>query len=232
MTPKAASTLMKKQLVSFRDFLKTGTLGPVYPGMKMIEIAKVLGAPDDWLTEYAEAVPEYWFYGTLEASFDKDPPHELDWFQIEHVHAIRGKTERITDQFVLSMEGLNGRTKPSEFLEAGLWAPDEVKIFYAKFSDWEFTLDLCAGPVHIFFRVDIDFIENGEIERYLSKTSVAQIISDIDRRTVVDSIYSYRHPSSEQRRIELDWKVLTGNEHLALVRQHISPKRKGARRPL
>ncbi|MER9489985.1 hypothetical protein NKI50_29180 [Mesorhizobium sp. M0563] len=67
MTPKAASTLMKKQLVSFRDFLKTGTLGPVYPGMKMIEIAKVLGAPDDWLTEYAEAVPEYWFCGTLEA---------------------------------------------------------------------------------------------------------------------------------------------------------------------
>ncbi|MER9132949.1 hypothetical protein [Mesorhizobium sp. M0768] len=36
---------MKKQLVSFRDFLVTGTLGPVIPGMKMIEIAEAFGAP-------------------------------------------------------------------------------------------------------------------------------------------------------------------------------------------
>jgi hypothetical protein len=208
---------MKKQLVSFRDFLKTGTLGPVSPGMKMIEIAKELGAPDGWLTEYAEMVPDYWFYGTLEVSFDKDPPYELDWFQIEHVHAIRGKTERITDQFSLSMDGFNSRTKPSEFLAAGLWTPEEAMVFYTASRD-DIELNICVGSIQIYFRVDTDFIEDRDAEKYLKGVTVSQLTCDIDHRTEIDSIYSYSHPAIEQITNAIDWRPIGGRDYLNFAR--------------
>ncbi|MER8765697.1 MULTISPECIES: hypothetical protein [unclassified Mesorhizobium] len=208
---------MKKQLVSFRDFLVTGTLGPVYPGMKMIEIAKVLGAPDGWLTEYAEAVPEYWFYGTLEASFDKDPPHVLNWFQIEHVYEIRGKSKRITDEFALSMDGFDSRTKPSEFLDAGLWTPEEAMVFYVASMN-DIDLNICAGPIQIYFRVDTDFIKDRDAEKYLNGVTVSQLIRDIDHRTEVDSIYSYSFPAIKRITNAIDWKSIGGRDYLNVAR--------------
>ncbi|MES0156643.1 hypothetical protein NKJ81_24030 [Mesorhizobium sp. M0018] len=222
---------MKKQLVSLRDFFMTGTLGPVIPGMKMIEIAEAFGAPDDWITKYAETIPVYWIYGQLEASFDNEPPHDLNWFQIEHVHAIRSKTERITDQFALSMDGFDSRTKPSEFLNAGLWTPEEAMVFYIA-SRNDIDLNICAGPIQIYFRVDTDFIEDRDAEKYLNGVTVSQLISDIDHRTEIDSVYSYSHPAIEQITKAIDWKSISGRNYLNFARQEVAaPMKKGPQAP-
>ncbi|CAN7532962.1 hypothetical protein [Mesorhizobium caraganae] len=89
---------MKKQLASFRDFLVTGNLGPVTPGMTLIEVAETLGSPDGWNIDEGDLVPAYWFFGPLEISFDSIAPYQMNWFQIEgatqgQIRISDGKTE-------------------------------------------------------------------------------------------------------------------------------------------
>ncbi|MER8512406.1 hypothetical protein NKH47_05570 [Mesorhizobium sp. M1060] len=208
---------MKKQLLSFRDFLKTGTFGPVSPSLKMIDIAGVLGPPDGWVTEPAGTIPVYWIFGKLEISFDEEAPHWMNWFQIEEAGYLEGDFEVLTDRLVLSLDGFSGETKPSEFLAAGLWAPEEAAVFYAALSD-DILLNICAGPIQIHFRVDTDFIEDGDAQKYLANSTVSQVVSDIDSRATLDSIYSYPQPAFEEIPGAFNWNLLSGRDYLTLAR--------------
>jgi hypothetical protein len=199
---------MKRQLVSFRDFLKTGKLGPVSPDIKMIEIAEVLGTPAD---------PNYWTFGKLEISFDDEAPHEMNWFQIEEADYLEGDFEAFTDRLALSLDGFSGDTKPSEFLAAGLWGPEEATMFYTALSD-EILLNICAGPIQIDFRVDTDFIEDGDTQKYLTNSTVSQLVSDIDSRATLDSVYSYPQPAFEEIPGAFNWNLLSGRDYLKLAR--------------
>jgi hypothetical protein len=84
---------MKKQLASFRDFLATGTLGALSPGMKLIDVAELLGPPDGWNIDEPDPVPLYWFFGKLEISFESVAPYQMNWFQIEGAAHLKGKLE-------------------------------------------------------------------------------------------------------------------------------------------
>jgi hypothetical protein len=208
---------MTKQLLSFRDFLRTGTLGPVSPSLKMIDIASVLGPPDGWITEHAETIPVYWTFGQLEISFAEEAPHQMNWFQIEEAGYLEGDFEILTDRLVLSLDGFRGDTKPSEFLAAGLWTPEEAAVFYAAVSD-DILLNICAGPIQIHFRVDTDFIEDGDAKKYLASSTVSQLVSDIDSRATLDSIYSYSQPAFEEIPGAFNWNLLSGRDYLMVAR--------------
>jgi hypothetical protein len=99
---------MKKQLASFRDFLATGTLGPVSPAMKLSEVAKALGSPDGWNISEGDSVPVYWFFGKLEISFDSIAPYSMNWFQIEEASQLEGEFEPFTRQLKVSLDGFSG----------------------------------------------------------------------------------------------------------------------------
>ena len=210
---------MEKKLLSFRDFLKTGTLGPIKPGLRMIDVARILGTPDSWITEHVETIPVYWIYGPLEVSFGNDPPHDLHWFQIEHPNSIRKTTERVNDQFALAMEELGGSAKLSDFLQAALWNLQDVRIHYANFGNHQFMLDLCVGTVQMFFEVDTSLIENEDIDRFLAHTPIAKLICEIDQRTEVNSVYSYAYSAEEAPRIDLRWQTITGSAYLSCLQE-------------
>ena len=225
MKPKTSSDLMKKQLVSFRDFLKTGRLGAVSPDMTMAEIVDVIGMPE-------HADPDYWTFGKLEISFDVEPPHRMNWFQIEQANHLKGDLEALTDRFALSLDGFTGKTKPSEFLGAGLWTPDQAKVFYAA-SGHAIGMNICAGLIQMHFHVATDLIANQDAEAYLSASSPSQSMAKIDSRAVLNSIYSYPHPKTEKVPGAFNWKLLSGSQYLALVDgRQTSTNEKGARRPL
>lgn len=216
---------MKKQLLSFRDFLKTGSLGPISPDMTMAEIVEVLGTPE-------HADPEYWTFGKLEISFDVELPHQMNWFQIEEAGYLTGELEALTDRFALSLDGFSGKTKPSEFLGAGLWATDQAKVFYAA-SGRDIGLNICAGRIQMHFHVATDFIRDQDTESYLSASPTSQSVAEIDSRAVLGSIYSHPYPKVEEVPGAFNWKLLSGSQYLALAdgRQTLANE-KGARRPL
>ncbi|WP_164832191.1 hypothetical protein, partial [Mesorhizobium sp. M7A.F.Ca.CA.004.05.2.1] len=77
------------------------------------------------------------------------------------------------------------------------------------------------------------FIGNQDAETYLKASSPSQAMAKIDSRAVLDSIYSYPYPNTEEVPGAFDWKLLSGSQYLALADgQQTSANKKGARRPL
>ncbi|MBZ9816856.1 hypothetical protein [Mesorhizobium sp. CA7] len=207
---------MKKQLASFRDFLATGILGPLSPEMKMIDVAKVLGTPDDWNVDDGDDVPLYRSFGKVEISFDIAAPYRMNWFQVECAAQLKGKFERVTERLKLSLDKFNGKTKPSEFLTAGLWDLKRTIVYYAALSD-DILLNICAGGIQIHFQVDTSFIDDGDAVRHLEEAKLGQLLRDIDPRTKVDSIYSYPQPATEDVPGVFNWCWLTGHDYLHIL---------------
>jgi hypothetical protein len=209
---------MKKQLISFREFLRTGAFGPISSAMKMIEVAKELGPPEGWITEHAETIPLYWTFGKLEISFDEDSPHLMNWFQIEQAGYLEGDFDILTDRLVLSLDGFNGVTKPSVFLSGDLWPLETTTVSYCGLSD-DIMLSICAGPIELHFRVDTDFLADGDAPGYLGRTELPQLVKTFDEQVYeLDSIYSYPYQAIERIhtcRDILGWKSLTSKEYLA-----------------
>lgn len=209
-----------KRIVSFRDFLRTGTLGPISPGMRMIDVAKELGPPKGWITEHADTIPLYWIFGKLEILFDGDSHCPIDWYQIEDAGYLEGGFEIFTERLVLSLDGLTGVTKPSEFLQSDLWNSEEPIVSYYGLHD-DIMLSICAGRVALYFQVTTDFLVDGDAAGYLAQTDLAQTIKMIDDKTCqLDSIYSHRIKAIKQledTRAILGWKSLTGTEYLAAL---------------
>lgn len=204
---------MKKQLVSFREFLKTGTLGPISTDIRMIEVAASLGVPDYWTTDSAVAVPVYWGFGKLEICFAEDSPHRISWFQIEHAGYLEGEFEIITAELALALDGLTGSTKPSEFLSAGIWEPESTAVYCTTLSG-DVMLNICAGNIQIHFQVKLDQeIEKGIKDNYMDR-SFYNIINKIDSNTLIDSIYSYNKNAKSEIPSTLDWEMMTGRDYL------------------
>lgn len=207
-----------KQIVSFREFLSTGKLGPISTDMALKDVAKALGSPSRfYLHVDTPDVPIYWCYGKLEISFAEEPPYTMSWFQIEFAGDLEGDFEKITEDLIVTLDGLGGDTPPSQFLRAGLWANDEIKVLIGALSD-DVVFTICAGTISIHFRIDSSFIADGDAVRYVESNDISQIARDIDSRTDLDSIYS--HPSHELAIPFGDFaklRVINGSEYLAAL---------------
>jgi hypothetical protein len=116
------------RLVSLRDFLTTGSIGELRPGLTLNEIAKLLGPPAVWIDE-REGIPLYWSYSLeaprLEISFESDAPHKCRWFQIELAGHLEGEFASLTREVFMTLDGLSGRSKISDFIAA---IPDRTRV--------------------------------------------------------------------------------------------------------
>lgn len=185
--------------------------------MKLVEIAEALGSPDGWNVGEDAPVPLYWFFGNLEISFDNIAPYQINWFQIEGAAQLKGKFETLTKALKLSLDRFDGETKPSELLAAGLWDLEQATVYYAALSD-DILLNICAGCVQVHFQVDTRFIGDREAVDYLNASTVSLLVRDVDSRTKVDSIYSYSRPATEEIPGAFNWRSLSGQDYLDLLR--------------
>ncbi|MBB6469497.1 hypothetical protein HNQ96_005387 [Aminobacter lissarensis] len=201
---------------SFRDFLKTGKLGPLETGKTLLAVADALGPPN-WFQIHPDTklVPSYWGYGKVEISFDLDPPYEIQWFQIENAGELSGKHEAIAKDFKLALEGFSATTKPSEFLQAGLWL--EAIVHIGALAD-DLYLNISAGRVAMHFRVDSSFVEDGDAARYANNTPVTDLVKDLDSKTTIDSIYAMPSPDEAIRSASVTTiHQISGKDYLAAL---------------
>jgi hypothetical protein len=209
---------MTNRIASFRGFLKTGVLGPLSTDMKLIEVAKVLGAPQFFFLHYdTKDVPDYWGYNKLEISFAPDQPHEMKWFQIEHAGGLEGEFDVITDTLMLALEGFDGDTRPSAFLAGDLWNLENVRVNIGALGG-DVMLNISAGKVTVIFDVASDFIPDENAENYIATTEISRIVSDIDGRTNLNSIYAF--PSAEEAAQSDTYGhpiQLTGRDYLQMI---------------
>lgn len=164
----------KRTRLSFRDFLMTGRLGPISPFTTMAEVAKLFGVPDQWAISGDAVVPTYWWYGPVEMQFDLTPPHEMEWFQIESPNGIGTKTRRVAEGYVLSTDGLAGRTSISTLLRSGVWNLADATFLFGSFGEFSLSTALHCGSVQVVLEIH-DAAESellGELgsRRYLAET--------------------------------------------------------------
>ncbi|MDN2583471.1 hypothetical protein [Aquibium sp. ELW1220] len=144
-------------LASFRDFLKTGNLGPLTPALDLRATSDVLGPPGDWAYISNEDVfPLYWMYEgglgcRLEINFEPSPPHAMQWFQIDGAEGLRQDVHVFGDQLALAMDGFHGRSRPSELLSSRVRENETVLL---QFDPKDMMLVVSAGTVQIIFEMD------------------------------------------------------------------------------
>lgn len=174
-------------LISFSEFLAFGRFGPITLDLCLLDVANEIGAPTSFLTQYAENIPTYWRYGKFEIEFEQEAPHKIRFYQIEFASDLEGQFELINDSIVLLLEGIHGRSKPSEFLSRDLWDADSVIVNIGALGD-DVRLNICAGVVAIVFEIDSSFIEDGDAEGYVTNNDASRIVRDIDHRTEINCV--------------------------------------------
>lgn len=174
--------------IMLADFLATGRLGPVHCGLNRNQVALALGAPDGWIARRSgEEFPSYWCYGKLELSFDPDPPHAMNFFQIEFASRLSGDCEILAGgKIVLALQGLSGRSRPSDVLRL---IRDDGRPWLVHYSGptGSGALTVCNESVMIVFGTEFP----DEITSELAAMDDAAYLKQCDRYADLDSIYVY-----------------------------------------
>jgi len=165
-----------RQIVSLKHFLSTGQLGTIFPEMTLLDVARTLGAPQDFfINKDVRAFPLHWGYDSdgpvLEFNFLPDPPHNIDWFQIESAMALNGDFCRFGRELLLTTDGLTGRSTPSDFLKSGAF--DEAATVVHLSQSLQLTI-ICG-------RISIHFDGAGDIEDALDTAEKEAIFSNFGR---------------------------------------------------
>jgi hypothetical protein len=211
------------RLVSLRDFLVTGAIGDLRPGLTLNEVEKLLGPPAVWIDEQ-ESIPLYWCYShdapRLEISFVSEAPHKCRWFQIEPAGHLVGDVASLTREVFMTLDGLSGRSKISDFIAA---IPDRTKV-RVQMDDGSGYI----GPqvlVEDGCRIGFEYRESLSVPD-LSLAAFRDNISFVEENFELMDIYS-PHDTSDWS--EEDWEsrrryaerfaatLITGAEYLALL---------------
>jgi hypothetical protein len=121
--------------------------------MSLKDVADRLGPPYYWTTIYDNCpVPCFWGYRQLEMRFSDRAPHRLVWFQLSRAGELRGKSVALTAKLRLSLDGLHGAIKPSDFLFSNLWPREKVAIDIQLVAD-ELQLRLSVRPIQLLYTV-------------------------------------------------------------------------------
>ncbi|MCI5078159.1 hypothetical protein [Oricola sp.] len=190
-------------LCSFREFLKTGCLGALTPEQNLMDVARLLGTPQYWMIEESDApFPLYWGYDdrhsrggpSLEISFDKKPPHAMNWFQLEHADYIADEVHSFGQRLAVAMDGFVAETRASELLQSGVWEPRAATVQYNAEID---MLLVTFGRVEVAYMLEeteaekLDKARRAAMQAAFGQTAV---FAEMDARFILNSIYSRPAP--------------------------------------
>ena len=208
---------------SFREFLTTGTLGNFSPERNLLEVAELLGPPQDWDRGYDDApYPLYWGYEDkrregvprIEVSFRDEPPHAMNWFQFEHACLFSDDVHLFGDTLAVSMDGFTGKMRASELIVSGAWDPRETRVFYKADID---TLVLAAGQVCVHYlleRGDADQLGSAQKEAMRDAFGRTALFAAMDTKYRLDSIYSFPARTRNDPGSGLEMRVCSGDQYL------------------
>jgi hypothetical protein len=184
-------------LVSFKSFLNTGRMGPLHTELTLTQVAELLGRPGSWIIQPRDACPEYWTYGKLEISFDTSTPapFQMRFFQIEFANSLEGDCEVFSGpdgmDLVLALDGLHGKSKPSDFVRAMIDGPAVTVTFRVMTSTQTVYMNISNGLVEVLFGAQL---KNG-IAPLIPAEGLAR---KMDLPAKLDSIYAYRNTGERE----------------------------------
>lgn len=204
-------------LASLVEFLNSGKLGPLYPGVGIKQVVDLLGPPQRWIAEHEahfRPVPSYWGYGRLELQFAFGEESVCEWLQLEDVNYLKGEVEVITDNFAMSLDGLNSGSSISDVIKT-IRDLSSISIHLADVTG-SLHPTLFIGPhIHFGFGVQEDDLLPGE--------DLKTLCTRLDRDCVPIDIYSINGPKAQDygesilREKGLSDLILSGSQFLYLA---------------
>lgn len=200
-------------LGSLKEMLNSGRLGPLYPGMPLRDVAEILGPPKYWTWNDFQPAPNYWMYGNFElfAEFGENP--RCGWFQFDDAAALQGESEVINDDFIVMLDGLNARSRISDFIRA----VDDIARVVVQLVD-------IAGyynPVMLVGdRVCLDFTRrNDEPDEQVRDLDV--LVRLTDRESKIGDIYSLStpHRGEPSPHKNLHHLIISGADYLSFLKE-------------
>lgn len=159
--------------------------------MDLNAVALALGPPKGWMVGDDAPAPHYWEYGRhLEIAFRFDDRPRCNWFQIENAGSLSEDVAPISDDFVLALDGLTGRSPLSRFV-AAIREIDRVEVYL-------FDVTGSCYPTVLVDAVEIIF--DCDRNPYDASTPLDQAIAVIEAHARPDSIYSFTADDQLERR--------------------------------
>ena len=152
---KDAHTMAK--MVSIKELLRTGRLGPLTTELTPNEVGHLMGAPSFWFTGERLPFPDYWHYGRLELCFVRDPAHRerplILFFLIRFTEPLTGDCVVIPvgggakRGLELTVDPETGETmcNPSSEIGAAIVLDLEGLNGQSKVADWLEAMSGCPG---------------------------------------------------------------------------------------
>lgn len=202
-------------VASFAEFLNTGRLGPMIPGMALNDVARVFGPPVQWLsggTDTGGSVPGYWRYlRHLEVSFDFEMQPHCDWFQLEYGISLKGQAAQVCNNMVMVLDGLTGTSPISAYIST-IADIDRVRVR---------LVDKAGYPSPRIFVGDVEIGFNCDDESFHREMTDAEQVRFVEAGSELDSVYSFHR---NQRRLDRlarepmqdEPKLLSGRDYLRL----------------
>ncbi|WP_306223718.1 hypothetical protein [Bosea beijingensis] len=192
-------------MTSLVAFLETGRLGPLAPGMALNEVAKILGPPMWWEVAGSQdgdaPFPHYWYYRDhLEVSISFEGPPHCEWFQIESASSLSGQAAKVTNDIVMSLDGLTGKSRVSAFVSA-IADIDRVRVKLIDDAGY-------PSPSIVIDDVEISFYCDDE--GFRSDMSADDLVNFVESGAGLDSIYSFNRDHYRLKRLA---HYLEGEKH-------------------
>ncbi|MGO4333555.1 hypothetical protein AB4037_01495 [Labrys sp. KB_33_2] len=204
-------------LASLVEFLNSGKLGPLYPGVGIQQVIDLLGPPKWWVAKDEwnfRPVPDYWGYGRLELQLDFGSEPSCEWFQLEDINHLRGEVDVITGNFAITLDGLNGDSNISDVIKS-IRDLSSISIHLADVTG-NLNPTLFIGPhIHFGFGIQEDTHVPGE--------DLKTLCGRLDRECIPLDIYSMNGTVSQEhgkkvlREKGLQDLILSGSDFLRLV---------------
>lgn len=229
-------------IVSFKEFLRTGRLGPISTDLGPNALAQVMGAPEAVLIGERLPFPDYWCYGPLEFCFVRGPSGQpqMDFFQIENADALSGDCEvvpvgrgtntfiltvdpatgesthsrrGIGDALVIDLDGLEGRSRIPALLDAMRDCPGVEVVIRRHLGSESYQVDVMNGCIDIVMTFEIE----GPSEAERAAWSDVEIARKAAALAVLDSIYAFKAIGPKLEMPDMESRVIPAWAFLTTV---------------
>ena len=206
-------------LVSLVEFLNSGNLGPLYPGVGIKQVIDLLGPPQRWAANEEwqfRPIPTYWGYGRLELQLDLGAEPRCDWFQLEDICSLKGDLDVVTDNLTISFDGLDGNSRISDVIKT-IRDPSSICIHLADATGSLHPTVFIGPHIEFGFGISEDDVIPGESLGTLCKR-IDQNCVPIDIYSVGNNTVSQEHGKKVLGEKGLKDLLLSGSEFLHMIR--------------
>jgi hypothetical protein len=208
---------------SLKEFLRSGTLGAIKPGVPMRFVGERLGPPKYWSFPTGD-VPCFWGYDRFEIHFSPRAPHNVIAVQLCNVASIRGARVSLHRRMPMMLDGFDGSSRPSLLMDLDYWQERSLDISILRLPG-ELQLYVERYPISMLYcHVHSDHDPDSDCEKVFDDGDWPGLVRHLDQRVKLHSVSSFSRRKWEDRRWSAPTLAIPKNVYRRAVSGETAPE--------